>query len=216
MRVLLVNKFARVTGGADRHCLDLAAALRTAGHEVALLSTSPWDAAAPAGIFLPAPVTAATRDEVGFLTAGRVARRALWNRTAAAAAACALDSFAPDVVHPHKLYPQLSVAPVVLAARRGVPVVQTLHDYEFALPGVPRLQRRADRLLDRALHLVRRKVHRRAVRAWLAPSHHLAALHAKRGIRAEVLPLPTRPPPGDDSPWSARSGAVFVGRLTAE
>ncbi len=216
MRVLLVNKFAQVTGGADRHCLDLAEALRDAGHEVALLSTSPWDAAAPAGAFVPAPVTGATRDAVGLLAAERVARRALWNRTAAAAAKRALDCFAPDVVHAHKLYPQLSVAPVVLAARRGVPVVQTLHDFEFALPGVPRPGRRADRVLDRALHVVRRQVHRRAVSAWLAPSRHLAALHARQGIQAEVVPLPTRPPPGDDPPWRARRGALFVGRLTAE
>ena len=216
MRILLVNKFARVTGGADRHCLDLATALRAAGHEVALLSTSPWDVTAPAGAFVPAHVTLATRHEVGLLTAGRVARRALWNRTAAAAAQHALDAFAPDVVHAHKLYPQLSVAPVAMAAGRRVPVVQTLHDFEFALSGVPRLQRRADRLLDRVLHVVRRQIHRRAVRAWLAPSRHLAALYAQHGIRAEVCPLPTQPPTGDDPPWSGRSGAVFVGRLASE
>jgi glycosyltransferase involved in cell wall biosynthesis len=216
MRILLVNKFARVTGGADRHCLDLAKALRAAGHEVALLSTSPWDAAAPAGAFVPASMTLATRHEFGLLAAGRVARRSFWNRTAAAAAQHALDAFAPDVVHAHKLYPQLSVAPVVIAARRGMPVVQTLHDFEFVLPGVPPLQRRADRLLDRALYVVRRQIHRRAVRAWLAPSRDLAALYAQRGIRAEVCPLPTQPPPGDDPPWSVRSGAVFVGRLASE
>lgn len=216
MRVLLVNKFARVTGGADRHYLDLATALRAAGHEVTLLSTSPWDAATPAGAFVPASMTLATRHEVGRFDAGRVARRALWNRTAAAATQLALDSFAPDVVHAHKLYPQLSVAPVVLAARRCVPIVQTLHDFEFARPGVPRLERRADRLLDRALYVVRRQVHRRAVRAWLAPSRHLAALYARRGIRAEVCPLPTQRPPGDDPPWSGRSGAIFVGRLASE
>ena len=39
--------------------------------------------------------------------------------------------FRPDVVHAHKLYPQLSVAPVVVAARHRVPVVQTLHDFEL-------------------------------------------------------------------------------------
>jgi len=40
VRIVLVNKFAHVTGGADQHCLDLAAALTAAGHEVRMLSTA--------------------------------------------------------------------------------------------------------------------------------------------------------------------------------
>ena len=42
-----------------------------------------------------------------------------------------IERFRPQVVHAHKLYPQLSGAPVIAAARAKLPIVQTLHDYEF-------------------------------------------------------------------------------------
>ena len=40
MRILIVNKYARVTGGADVVALGLAEGLRGRGHEVAMLSTA--------------------------------------------------------------------------------------------------------------------------------------------------------------------------------
>ena len=40
MRILMVNKYAHVTGGADLNCLELAELLRARGHEVAMLSTA--------------------------------------------------------------------------------------------------------------------------------------------------------------------------------
>ncbi len=131
MRVLIVNKFARVRGGADRHCLELFDALSDAGHQVAFLSTAgPGNRALP-GAFVPGSVTAEDRGALGAVAAQRAARRCLWNTTAAAATHRLIDDFAPDVVHLHKLYPQLSAAPAVVAARRQIPVVQTLHDYEL-------------------------------------------------------------------------------------
>ena len=83
------------------------------------------------GLFVDCSVTHVSRDHLGLLAQGRVFRSALWNGEAARATDRLVDEFRPDVVHTHKLYPQLSVAPVVVAARRGVPVVQTLHDFEM-------------------------------------------------------------------------------------
>ena len=40
MRIIIVNKYAHVTGGADAYCLDIAAGLRAGGHDVAMLSTA--------------------------------------------------------------------------------------------------------------------------------------------------------------------------------
>lgn len=225
MRVLLVNKFVRVTGGADRHCLELARALRAAGHEVAFLSTADRDRGERDGIFVPAAVTAERRAELGPRAAAHAAAWAMWNPTAAAATRRLLTGFRPDVVHVHKLYPQLSVAPVVVSARRGVPVVQTVHDYELAgrdpyddgsalrpSPARPL----ADRTLSAALRPVHRRWHRPAVRAWVAASQHVADVHARLGIHATVLPLPTSAPPGRDPAWPQRSGIVYVGRIAAE
>src|SRR5918995_2025032 len=130
MRVLLVNKYARVTGGADRHVLDLAAVLRGRGHDVRLLSTEGTETDV-AGAFIPPTVTHWNRDQMQPAQRLRVANMALWNRTAASAIRRLLSEFDPDLVHAHKLYPQLSVAPVVVAHEAGIPIVQSAHDYEF-------------------------------------------------------------------------------------
>ena len=131
MRVVLVNKFVHVTGGADQHCLGLAAALRARGHEVRFLSTRGDENVEHEGAFVTTRVTHGSRDSLTVVEQARVLTNALWNREAAAAMERLVREFRPDVVHAHKLYPQLSVAPVVVAARHRVPVVQTLHDFEL-------------------------------------------------------------------------------------
>src|SRR5688572_7155734 len=108
MRVLLVNKYAHVTGGADLNCLGLAEVLRGRGHDVALLSTASPRNAWEDGEFVEAAVTQATRDRLGTAQRVRAARRALWNPGAAAAMRRLIGRFRPQVVHTHKLYPQLS------------------------------------------------------------------------------------------------------------
>ena len=131
MRVLIVNNFAKVTGGADLHCLELSEGLRERGHEVRWLATLAEDNLENAGAFVPSGVSAENREHLDPVAKFRAARWALWNPNAAAAMERLIQDYRPDVVHVHKAYVQLSVAPVVLAARHGVPVIQTAHDYEF-------------------------------------------------------------------------------------
>src|SRR4051794_8484820 len=131
MRVVIVNNFARVTGGADSHCLDLAVALRERGHEVAFLATKDSRNIERQGAFISCHITRESRDSVRGTAAARVAARSLWNQEGARAMRMLARKFEPDVVHIHKIYPQLSVAPVVIARQLGLPVVQTVHDYEL-------------------------------------------------------------------------------------
>ena len=102
--------------------------------------------------------------------------------------------FRPQVVHAHKLYPQLSAAPVVVAHRAGIPVVQHLHDYEFISASwrdhsggwMDRDEsRRSIRALNDATFVVRRALHARAVDAWIANSRYVAGRHATRGHRGD-------------------------------
>jgi glycosyltransferase involved in cell wall biosynthesis len=155
-----------------------------------------------------------------------VARKALWNSEAAAAARQLIDEFRPDLLHAHKLYNQLSVAPVVVASDANIPVVQTLHDYEFisASPFDHRgrwLDRDeaslSYRALNSAVFLVRRYVHRPRVSAWISVSRYVAERHAMRGIASTALRnfvsgIDEEPCPGFDE----RRGAVFIGRLSPE
>jgi glycosyltransferase involved in cell wall biosynthesis len=228
LRVVIVNKFAHLTGGADQHCLGLAAALRQRGHDVAFLSTHDERNLEHDGRFIHCSVTHASRDSVGLAAQAAVFAKAAWNREAASAMQRLIDDLRPDVVHTHKLYPQLSVAPVVVAARAGVPVVQTLHDFEMisaspidARGGLwDRDETRARfRLLNAALRPVHRRVHAPRVNAFVAVSRFVARVHAAHGIDASVFPnfvLARESGAADIPSFEERNGIVFLGRLRPE
>ena len=217
MRVVLVNKYAFVTGGADRHVLLLRRALEERGHSVVLISTGGGEA----DYEVPISVTHETRDSLSPTRRGAVALSALWNRRAARLTADVIESFRPDIVHAHKLYPQLSVAPIVVAQRRQVPIVQTVHDYEFiSANALDHSGRRFDyeegrlsyRLLNSLTFVLRRRVHASAVDAWIAVSDAVARRYASRGIQTTVLPNFVELAPHEAA--DSRSGVVFIGRLT--
>jgi glycosyltransferase involved in cell wall biosynthesis len=223
VRIVLVNKFAHVTGGADQHCLDLAAALTAAGHEVRMLSTADPANGWRSGAFIPVSTSAGTRDQTRLLDAAPVFFEALWHRGAAAAMRRLAADFRPDVVHAHKLYPQISVAPVVEAARLGLPVVQTLHDFEMISanhldPGAGRLDLTETRLRYRALNTatfpIRRHVQLPRIRRFIAVSEVAAASHRRHGVDPVVIRNFAPAPPDSVPGWGERAGALYLGRLT--
>ncbi|MGH2925443.1 MAG: glycosyltransferase [Solirubrobacterales bacterium] len=221
----MANKYARVTGGADLNCMQLAELLRRRGHEVAMLATASPENEFADGEFVEASVTHVSRDSLGPRRRANVARSAIWNPEAAAAMRRLITRFRPQVVHAHKLYPQLSAAPLVVAARAGVPIVQTLHDYEFMSSSyldhrggwIDHDERRASfRALNAATFAIRRWVHSPRVDAWIANSGYVARRYETRGLASTVLaafvePI-DRPVPG----FAERAGAAFVGRLHEE
>ena len=224
MRILLVNKYARVTGGADKHCLDLYRLLTAAGHEVRLLSTADPRNEAVRGAFVGRSVSNATRVQLPTRQRAAVFSKALWNPVAARAMEGLVQDFAPDIIHSHKLYPQLSVSPLWIAGRAGIPVIQTLHDYEMIAANafdsgghwVDRTEVRWDfRLLNTATLPVRRTLHRRLVTSWIAVSGFLAEAHGRFGFEPQVIPNFVDPQPAP-MPFEERSGITFVGRLSPE
>ncbi|HET6761303.1 MAG TPA: glycosyltransferase family 4 protein [Gemmatimonadaceae bacterium] len=225
MRILIVNKFARVTGGADAYCLNLAASMRVRGHEVVFLATSDPANGDNGGAFVPATVTRDNRDMLGLRGQLLAASSAFWNHSAYDAMRRILAVFEPDVVSAHKLYPQLSVSPLVAAKRADVPVVQTAHDYEFvSASAIDHMGRRTDRdevawrfrALNSSLFAVKRGVHRRSVARWIAVSEFVAKRLQSRGIAARVVLNPAPSPRQRVVPFGDRKGIVFAGRLTKE
>jgi glycosyltransferase involved in cell wall biosynthesis len=224
VRVVIVNNHARVTGGVDRHCLDIATALRSRGDEVQFLSTDHPDNEESSGGLVRLTTDRTMRDRTRGARAALVASRAVWNPDAARAMEALVDSFRPDVVHAHRLYPQLSVAPIVVAARRGIGVVQTAQDYEFVSANARSERGRLDRLeserryrvLNSLLFAIRRRVHVPRVNAWIVPAAYVAERYAHAGIEARVLPNFTRAPTAPARDLEDRSGVIFVGRLQAE
>lgn len=228
MKIVIANKYAHLTGGADQHCLGLAQALGRRGHEVRFLSTYDERNDVDEGIFVSCTVTHGSREALSPAAQASVFGKALWNRESASAMQRLLDEFRPDVVHTHKLYPQLSVAPVVVAARAGVPVVQTLHDFEMISASPidarggrwdPDETRARFKFLNGTLRPVHRRVHTPRVSAFVSVSRFVARVHAAHGIDATVLPnfVPyDQAEFAEPLPYDERSGAVFLGRLRPE
>jgi len=226
LRIVLVNNYARVTGGADLHCLEITEGLRERGHQVAWLSTRSADNLESEGIFIERVVGADNREHLSPAAKIRAARRAIWNPAAAQAMHRLVMEFRPDITHFHKSYVQLSVAPVVVAKRLKLPVVQTVHDYEF-LSASPldstggHWDRDESKLSYRALNsstfMARRHVHRPRVDRWIAVSRAVAEIHRNvGGIESEVIPNFTSVAASTPPDFGSREGVVFVGRLAPE
>lgn len=226
MRVLIVNNFAHVTGGADLHCLELTEGLRERGHEVQWLATESPKNVEKRGRFVPLTVTTENRDRLPLVKRLDVSRRALWNPAAGGAMRDLAETFQPDVVHIHKAYVQLSVAPIVVASHWGFPLVQTVHDYEFisASPFDSRGKRwdhHETKLTFQALNSftfpVRRRVHRPRIKRWIAVSRVVADRYRSVGeISCEVIPNFSGTSAAENRGQADRDGVTFLGRLTPE
>lgn len=228
MNVVIVHKYAQMTAGADPHCFGLADELTKRGHEVRFLSTLDERNEVTEGVFVPLTVTHGSREKMTLRGQAGVFVNAIWNMKAAAGMRHLIQDFRPDVVHVHKLYPQLSVAPIVVASRAGIPIVQTLHDFEMI--GASPIDAQGGRwdtdetrirykLLNSATRPVRRRVHAPRVSVFIAVSRFVARLHAKHGIHPVVLPnfVPDAHRERDGSPsFDERQGVVFLGRLRPE
>jgi glycosyltransferase involved in cell wall biosynthesis len=132
MRVLVVNKYHKLTGGADRYALDLAKLLHEHGHPVAFLTMDQSDNWTAKYTIYAAPVGLTTKNwnKAGACARARAFVDGVYNRAAEREAERAMEEFRPDVVHLQNIFFQLSPSVIRPAKRRGVPVVQTLHDYQ--------------------------------------------------------------------------------------
>lgn len=226
MKILMVNNFAYVTGGADTHVLGLFEGLRRSGHDVRLVATESYRNVVKEGSFVRCAVTNETRDGLSAAQRLAVARRALWNQEAFAATRRIIRQFQPDVVHAHKLYPQLSAAPLVAARSARIPIVQTVHDYELVSASsldergslLDRHESRGSyRLLNTATYPIRRFLYRPLVAEWTAVSRNLASIYSSAGITSTVIPNFVVPGGASELPtFHERTGIAFVGRLTKE
>ena len=227
MRVYLINKYARISGGADTLCLALGEALLARGHDVALLFDVRPRQRLAAWCIVPLAVT--SQEQVAHLGIGAGSEShgaALWNRRAYAETVRLIEEFRPDVVNAHKLSPQLSVSPLVAAHRANIPVIQTVHDYEFVSASPydetgswwdSDEQLRRFQALNSALFAVKRSAHRRSVNRWIAVSRYVAS---RLAVRASADVLPNIAPAAREElhtpSVSGRAALAFAGRLSAQ
>ena len=131
MRVLLVNKFYYPRGGDCVVVLNTEALLRENGVEAEVFAMQYPEN-------LPARYQDSFASEVSFGGGVGNLLRAM-GRTLGKGDVCqrfeaVLDEFQPDVVHLHNIHSYLSPVVGLLAHRRGIRVVWTLHDYKLLCP----------------------------------------------------------------------------------
>lgn len=172
----------------------------------------------------------------------RLATSAIWSRGAHHRVRAAIAAHRPDVMHVHNTF--AAASPSVYAAAKGVPVVQTLHNYRMVCP-VATAFRDGHACTDcvgrfvpwpAALHAcvhgsrsqsavaaATLTVHRalgtfqREIASYLALSSFQRELMIQGGLppeRIRVLPNFLEPDPGMGE--GARSGILYVGRLAEE
>lgn len=134
MRILEVNKFHYPRRGAERHFLDLVALLESRGHEVAVFSMD--DPRNVSGKYAKYSVSAVGYNRDDSTRWQRIVGigRLFWSFEARAKIRALLDEFRPDIVHIHNAYHQLSLSFLSVIRRRGIPIIQTVHDYHPISP----------------------------------------------------------------------------------
>jgi len=136
MKILHINKYYFLKGGAERYMLDLMDIQKAAGHEVAIFAMedernlpTPWSA------YFSEPLqTNSQYPHIPISQYLRSAVRFIYNREAQKKLADLLDTFKPDIIHLHNYYHQLSTSILCPIRQRNIPVVQTLHDYHLIDP----------------------------------------------------------------------------------
>ncbi|MCK9361581.1 glycosyltransferase family 4 protein [Patescibacteria group bacterium] len=133
MKILHVDKFFDLHGGAEVYMHELSRRQREAGHDVHAFSTR-------------SERNLPSKDEDYFVTRYNLDRREgpvtdfkkamnfLWNVEAKKSFARQLDDLKPDVIHLHNLYHHLSSSLLSEIRKRRIPCVQTLHDYKLIAP----------------------------------------------------------------------------------
>ncbi len=134
MKILLINKYHFLKGGAERAYFDMARILIDHGHEVAFFSMQdPKNTQTPWERFFVGSVDYADA-RLSIMQKLRLATRIIWNHEANQNLEMLLQEFRPDIVHLHNIYHQLSPSILWVLKRHQIPMVMTLHDYKLISP----------------------------------------------------------------------------------
>lgn len=133
MKVLSVNKFHYIKGGADRLYLEWSELLEKKGHEIVYFSMQHErnQATTYARYFVE---NVEFFDNGGRRNLPGMALRVLYSREARRRIELLIEDTRPEIAHLHNIAHQLSPSILDSLKKHGLPVVQTVHDYKFGCP----------------------------------------------------------------------------------
>lgn len=242
MRVLAANKFYFVKGGAERYFFELKRILEERGDEVVpfAMEDPRNEPSEYSDLFVSHE---GFENGTGPLRRLRAAVRVVYSVEARRKIEHLVDRVRPDIAHLHNVAHQLSPSIIRGLRSKGVPVVQTLHDYKLVCPSYQMMvdgencercansryynavvRRCMRRSLARSLtvcveayahHLL--GTYREGVRLFIAPSRSLRDRMVAHGVDADrIVHLPYSIALDGYEPRYGWDGyGVYVGRLSA-
>jgi len=136
MKVLNVNKFYHVRGGADRYYFDLARILEQGGCTVIPFSTEhPKNRPSDYRAYFVPGFTEDDFDQLGIRQKIAAFFNGMYSQSARLQLRRLIFEKAPDLAHLHGLFYQLSLSLIDELSDRNVPIVYSLHDYHTICSG---------------------------------------------------------------------------------
>ncbi len=134
MKIVMANKYHFVKGGAERYYLDLSDALFQRHHQVIPFAmTHDRNEPTPyAHYFVP---EVDYHGSMGPVSKVQAAVNTIYSKETERRMEALVGAEDPQLIHMHNIYHQLSPSLITAAARLGVPMIQTLHDYKLVCPG---------------------------------------------------------------------------------
>ena len=151
MKILLINKFYYLAGGTERYVREWEALLRSRGHDVMVFSMRhPGNFPSRQERFFMERVRFDADQPRGARL--RAAAHSIWSREAAERLTDLLQAEGmPDIAHLHSFMYQLTPAILHPLVARGVPIIQTCHDYQHICVNQHLFNHRVNRLCEECL-----------------------------------------------------------------
>jgi glycosyltransferase involved in cell wall biosynthesis len=128
MRILLINNHHNIIGGGERYYFDLAELLIKNGHQVAFFSTQ--DKKNYKTPFSKYFIKKLNFKKRSFKNSLEKFPKIFFNYEARRNISKLLDDFTPDLVHFQNTYYYISSSIISPIKKRGIPIVQTVHDFQ--------------------------------------------------------------------------------------
>lgn len=132
MRILQINKYLKIVGGAETYMFQLSKNLQALGHEVKFWGMKDTD-----NLFCDFPnleVENIDYSQQNLTKKLSSVTTTIYSRRNRKKIAQVLDSFQPDIVHLHNYNFQVTPSILPEIYKRGIKVVQTVHDSQMVCP----------------------------------------------------------------------------------
>ncbi|HCJ45685.1 MAG: glycosyltransferase family 4 protein [Candidatus Moranbacteria bacterium] len=134
MKILEVNKYAYLRRGAERHFLDVIDLLRRNGHQVSVFSMDYKREGFERDAKYQVSYVGYNDNDSTLLQRLVGVGRLFWSFEARRKMKALLCDNAPDIVHLHNIYHQLSPSILGPIKSAGIPIMMTVHDYNLISP----------------------------------------------------------------------------------